>query len=336
MTGAPITFDARVSAFLERIYRQQPVAVIQFGSVLRPEDFVAGVSDFDLVIISHEPLQDVDNDLNCDYFFLSPHQFVAELAAGNMFWISALQSGRVLFDPHGFMKNLTALIASGLVLRTTLTTLYNTLEIVTRQLSVAMNLYFSGERDRGVTRSILKRAYSAAKGLGAYHAIAATGEDPHGFEAIARAVRRYPDVEALMRRARARLDEEAGGGGRLPGAPLLVEEDALGGPILEVERAFCDSVTLLPGRRPTNDLIREYKQRRYPPLERIIAVALDLAADRHLIAAETARGYCVFGSLTLRGLQPDMVRFELPDYDSLGRRLGWLNGHPPTDWPARP
>lgn len=326
--------DPRQAAFVERLCRQQPLAVIHFGSSLRPADFVPGVSDFDLVVLSREPLVDVDNDVGCEYFFLTPHEFVSKLAAGNMFWSSALQTGRVLFDPQGFVRSLRALVDSGLTLEPTLVTLRNTVDIVTRQLSAAMNLYLSGRRDAATRRAVFRCVYSAAKGLGAYHAIAANGANPHGYEGIARAVRGYPELEQLMRRTRARLQHELAAAGVDPPAapPSLhteIGDDELGGAILEVENAFCDSLALLPGRRRLRELVREYL-REHAPLTRTLAVSLDVSRNHQLVAAQAGARYHVFGTTDLRRVPGRLALFDLPDHDSLARFLGWPDGVPPT------
>lgn len=292
MTPAELT--AAVDAYLERLIQQQPIAILQYGSSLRPEDFVAGQSDLDLIVISDEPLRDVDNALGYHYAFISPRDFVAGVASGDMFWLSALASGRVRHDPRRLFANLFALIDSGFDVRPNLVTIRSCAALIGAQLGRAMDGYFSRGGDPGPLYRLL---YSAAKAIGGYLAIASTGVDPHGFDGIVRSLGRFPEVAELMQRTRARM--------RSPGAAVHevrprthVEDDPLGRLILEIEAAYVREVALLPGRRMTNALIDDY-QAAHGPIRRTLLVRMDMAAGSHTIVGQVgedpAGGYCVFG-----------------------------------------
>jgi hypothetical protein len=312
-------FARRVEAFLERLRHQAPLAIIQYGSSLRPADFVPGQSDLDLIVISHEPLRDVANDLGYSYTFIPPREFISSITAGDMFWLSALQSGQVRHDPQGFLRNLQALAASGLDLSPNLTTIRSCAVLIGTQLESAMSLYFSGPD--GSEARILRLLYSAAKGIGGYIAIAATGEDPHGFEGIARTLEAgYPETAALMRTTRERLRQAE----RFPHVRrprTHVEDDALGRCLLEVERAYVEGVALVPGRRMTHALIEEY-QRGPERLDATLVVRLDNNRHTHFVVGRSGGGYCLFGLSDTRQPQSPFFRQHFPDRQGLESVLG--------------
>lgn len=292
MTGAD--FARAVDELLDRLCRQDPVAILQYGSSLRPQDFVPGQSDLDLIVISDEPLRDVANSLGYRYAFISPRDFVAGIAAGDMFWLSALQSGQVRHDPRGFFRHLFALIDSGLDVRPNLVTIQSCAALIGSQLGGAIDGYLGG----AAAGPILRLIYSAAKAVGGYLAIASTGADPHGFDGIVRCLEqgpgRFAEVAALMRHTRERMRSAPGAADPDPRPRVRIGGDEIGELILAVERAYLGGVALLPGRRPTNDLIDDF-ERAHGPIRRTLAVRMDMIGATHVVIGELTDGYAWFG-----------------------------------------
>lgn len=271
---------AAVRDYVERLIAQRPIAIVQYGSSVRPEDYVPGVSDVDLLVISTHPLNDVVNDVGYEYLFVHPNSLVTGVGLGSMFWLSALQSGRVLYDPGGFIAALLALENAGFAIRTGLVTLNDCMQLTDMRLTEALCVYFRGMRADNPAATITTALYSAAKGIGGFYAIAWTGEDPHGFSAIKRAVAPWPALADLMQRSRdrhlARVQPPFEDRPRTRVDPA----EPLGAAILEVEQMRQAGFCLIPGRRLTNDIIDDVVAMR-GPLDRCLRV--HVSTSNHVI-----------------------------------------------------
>lgn len=332
-------FAREVDAYIDRLGRQGAIAILQYGSSLRPADFVPGQSDLDLIVISDEPLRDVANTVGYHYAFISPRDFIAGVAAGDMFWLSALQTGRIRFDPRGYFRHLFALIEGGFDVRPNLVTIRSCAALIGTQLGNAMTGYFAGTASPA---AILRLLYSAAKGVGGYVAIAATGVDPHGYQGIVDSLGDFPEVAALMQRTRNDMRDAPA----IPDAPApraRILDDALGARILEVERSYLHHVALLPGRRATNALIDRYdgrddgrddirndirndgrdNVRNDGMLRRVLRVTIDITAGSHQILAETATGYAWFGLGDARHPRGGWTAQAFADRAAIERALGY-------------
>jgi hypothetical protein len=283
---------AAVRKYVDRLIAQRPIAIIQYGSSVRQEDYVPGVSDVDLLVVSKHPLRDVANDVGSEYLFVHPNNLVAGLGLGSMFWLSAMQSGRVLYDPDGFIAALLALEKAGFEIKPGLVTLKNCLQLTDMRLTEALCTYFQAVRTEHAATKIASCLYSAAKGIGGFYAIASTGQDPHGFSAIKRAVAPWPALADLMQRARDRYH-----------APAPVFEDRvrtrvhpdepLGAAILEVEQMRQAGFCLIPGRQVTNDLIDRFVATQ-GPIDQCLRV--HVSTNNHVILG------CVHGQLVRFGM----------------------------------
>lgn len=316
MTAAEYTRE--VEAFLERLRHQQPLAILQYGSSLRPLDFVPGQSDLDLIVISDEPLEDVSNELGYVYAFIPPRDFVSGVAAGDMFWLSALQSGVVRYDPRGFLKHLLALAGSGLELRPNLTTLRTCAALVGGQLGAAMDHYFSGTDT--TAGPMLRLLYSTAKALGCYCALASTGTNPHGFDAIVRSLDRFPAVVSLMHKSRERM-RLASSAPHEPRPRTHFEQDEVGQLLLEAESTYVREVALLPGRRMTHELITRF-QRQHGPLERTLRVRINNTACNHFVIGKTSGHYALFGLSNTRHPEGTFSSRLFSEHEGLKSVLG--------------
>lgn len=304
-------FNAKSEGLVAKIKEQNPIAILRFGSSTRPEDYIPGISDLDMVIVSQEPIQETSNDLGFEYFFNHPNQFVTDFVNGNPFVMNAMLNGEVICDPQGFIESIKELSEKGLVVSPTKNTLYQVVQGIGNQLSSSMNRYFSDEANGGNKVKLLRNVHSTVRGIGILYALASSGELPDGYNAIlSKLDSSQPELAKFLKSTREYLlnHQEVS---PEKSDRVIIGNDELGSAIQNAENAYVSSVPIVNVRVPTNELIENYQSQR-GKMVRTLAVRVNNGEFNHLILGNQNDKSYVFGLVETDSEKPKMIGQEVP------------------------
>lgn len=290
-------FRARSTELLEGIARQGPLAIIQFGSSLREEDYVPGVSDLDAFVISEEPIEPPENELGFKYYHTRPREFVRRASRGDGFVLCALTSGRIFHDPQGFLKSLFALCDAGLPFTPTNYTLGNIVCGVGVQLSGAFNDYLSANPAERKARAVLTRVHKMLVSAAMAEIVVREHAYVSGYNEVRRRIERIGSpLLAPLLRSRDNLFHHERFTAPLHANARLTTTDQLAAEVLAAESLFVERGGSygVPVRKRTNEIIAEYEQE-YGPLDRVHAVRVENYSLRHLVLGERDGVWRLFG-----------------------------------------
>lgn len=305
------TFQARSAELLEGIARQEPLAIVQFGSSLREEDYVPGVSDLDAFVISEEPVDPPENDLGYKYYHTRPREFVRRASRGDSFVLCALTSGHARYDPKGFVSSLFSLCDAGFPLGPTSYTLGNIACGIGGQLSDAFNNYLSADPADRHPQKVLARINKTLVSVAMAEIVVRSGSYVSGYNEVRRALERMgsPLLAPLIRSRDNLLNHDRFTAPR-QAHTRLTESDRLAAEVLAAESLFVEHAGAygVTFRRRTNDLIAEYEAE-YGPLDRLHAVRIENYSLRHLVLGERDGvwrlfGHRVHGETPIRVVEP--------------------------------
>ena len=290
-------FRARSAELLGGIARQGPLAIIQFGSSLREEDYVPGVSDLDAFVISEEPIDPPENDLGYQYYHTRPREFVRRASRGDSFVLCALTSGRIVHDPQGFLKSLFALCDAGLPVTPTSYTLGNIACGVGGQLSDSFNNYLSADPEERTPRKVLMRVHKMILSAAMAEVVVREHAYVSGYNEVRRSIERMGSpLLAPLLRSRDNLFNHQRFTAPRSANTRLAATDQLAAEVLAAESLFVEhgGAYGVPVRKRTNEIIAEYEEE-YGPLDRVHAVRVENYSLRHLVLGEREGVWRLFG-----------------------------------------
>jgi hypothetical protein len=303
-------FNTKSEGLVKKIKEQNPIAILRFGSSTRSEDYIPGVSDLDMVVVSGEPIQETSNDVGFEYFFNHPNQFVTDFVNGNPFVMNAMLNGEVVYDPNGFIESFKELSEKGLVISPTKNTLYQIVQGIGNQLSSSMNRYFANEANGGNKVKLLRNAHSAVRGIGIFYALASDGELPDGYSAIlSKLDSSQPELAKFLKSTREYLVNHQEVSPEKSDR-VKIGNDELGVAIQDAEHAYVSSVPIINARVPTNELIENYQSQK-GSLGRTLAVRVNNGEFNHLILGNQNDKNYVFGLVETNSQQPQMIGQEI-------------------------
>ncbi|MCK5149854.1 hypothetical protein KAJ87_02920 [Candidatus Pacearchaeota archaeon] len=304
-------FNMKAEGLVAKIKEQRPIGIIRFGSSTRQEDYIPGVSDLDMVVVSKEPIKEISNEIGFEYFFNHPNQFVTDFANGNPFIMNAIFNGDVVYDPDGFVENVKSLSDRGLEVTPTKNTLYQIVQGIGNQLSSSINHYFSEEGNDGKVK-LLRNAHSAVRGIGIMHVLVSSGELPEGYNSILSKLEfSNPELAQFLKSTRNYLVNHS------EVSPekfdqVLIGEDSLGSAIKASEKAYVANAPLINIRVPTNELIEGY-QSQVGKLNRTLAVRINNGEFNHLVLGNQQGKNYVFGLVETNSQQPKMIGQDISE-----------------------
>ncbi len=304
-------FNAKAKGLVAKIIEQNPIAIIRFGSSIRYEDYIPGVSDLDMVVVSKERIRETSNDLGFEYFYNHPNKFVKDFVNGNPFIMNAVLNGKVVYDPNGFIESLKELSGKGLVIGPTEDTFHYIIQGIGNQLSSAMNRYFSDKGNEGDKVKLLRNVHSAVRGVGIFYAVASKGELPDGYSALLSKLNSsQPELAKFLKSTREYLVNHHEVSPEKSDR-VLIGNDELGRVIQTAENVYISGVPIVNARVRTNELIESYQSQR-GRLEQTLAVRLNNVEFNHLILGNRNERNYVFGLVETDSQQPEMIEQEVP------------------------
>lgn len=308
-------------ARLEALVARNPVAIVQFGSSLYPEEHIQGVSDFDVLVIGDSPRSGGDGNLD-DCLDVTPKGFLRGLLDGASTYLHALRDGEVLYDPDGLVRQVRSLDRSQALFQPTIRTLNDYVQSVGNQLGSALTTYFSSEgtTEPGKMR-VLRNLYAAAKSFGYAAALAERGELPRNLEELTDILEDTNPalVELIVRRRQDLLDRDTFD--PTPSRGVAIRSDRPGVALLEMEEAYVSAFALVDERYCTSDLLEMHSQC-HAELVEIRAVRIHHHRRFHLLLGKTSDGFCVFGmELEAESGNPVFIHRLLRERDDLDAEM---------------
>ncbi|MBS3094603.1 hypothetical protein J4474_02970 [Candidatus Pacearchaeota archaeon] len=311
-------FKQKSEGLIDKIKAQNPLAILQFGSSTRAEDYIPEVSDLDLIVISETPIADTENDLGFEYFPNTPTEALRDYATASPFMLNAINNGKIVYDPQGFVEAIKNLTKNGLKIKPTKNTIYQINQSIGNQLSSAMNRYFQEREMDENENALLRNVHSTVREIGIMQILAANGTITDGYTQTHSALKKVnPAFAEQLRMSQEILINHQELSPERKGK-LLIERDDLGSVILDTEKSYMlTHPDQFYTRFETNRLI-EHQQSSNNPLEKTLAVRINNIDFSHLIlGTQKGKGH-LFGFLETNK-KPRFISQELSNYGQLNK-----------------
>lgn len=301
---SPLKVASRFSELLlsDRRISPQIKSTVAFGSVARPQDFIKGLSDIDMLVIvnrkskrSEDRIRHLASSIgyHISPVVLTQREFISQLKAGDLGTLLMVK-GRALYDVGPFSE------ARSLDFKPTERTIQTLLDHAFCALSIALNDYFSG---MDLPESV-NSAYHCGR-----HALRAVMAKEAGVLAesnreVLRHLRRYPELREGFKKlvkARKMVDKLLREYKRERACrPDTTLRDDLGGLLLSAERVGVSSHELCTGKRPRG--IRELLNAARQKFDRfeIIHIGWESPGWRLLIKHKGKLKYFTIGKIRAR------------------------------------